>query len=105
MKKAILLIPALVLGGCFQDVSGNAKAGIFTPNPPFLKNLPQGDDSFSLGFREGCYNAIGQEGYGMMRMFDKPVNYDMASTEKLYVDGYRHGDRYCSAYVNKDMIL
>lgn len=104
MKSAVLVITMLVLGGCFQDLDANANPGLLTPRPMFLSNLPKGDDSFSIGFREGCYNFIGQNGYGMMRFFSRPENPDYEE-DKLYKDGYRNGDRYCSVYVNKNIDL
>lgn len=105
MKSAILVLVTVVLSGCFQNLDANANPGFLTPRPMFLSNLPKGDDSFSIGFREGCYNFIGQNGYGMMRFFDRPENPDFGENDKLYLDGYRSGDRYCSVYVNKNIDL
>jgi hypothetical protein len=105
IKHIILAIPLLSLVGCFQDIDANGNPGFLTPRPMFLSNLPRGDDSFSIGFREGCYNFIGQTGYGIMRMFDKPENAEIHQGDKLYLEGYRNGDRYCSVYVNKNMDL
>jgi hypothetical protein len=103
--RTIILLPILALGGCFQNIDTNGNPGIFTPHPLFLSNLPRGNDSFSKGFRQGCYNFIGQTGYGMMRMFDAPIDPNMEATDYLYWDGYSNGDRYCSVYVNKDINL
>ena len=105
MKNLILAITAITLSGCFQDISANGNPGLFTPRPMFLSGLPRGDDSYSTGFREGCYNFIGQTGYGAMRMFDKPVSQDVDASDRFYWDGYRSGDRYCSVYVNRNIDL
>ena len=105
MKNVILVIPMITLSGCFQDISSAAQPGLFTPRPMFLSNLPKGTDSFSVGFRQGCYNFIGQNGYGLMRMFDSPVDPNVDHNDNLYWEGYRHGDRYCGVYVNKDIDL
>lgn len=82
----------------------NANPGAFSPKPLFLSNLPQGDDSYSIGFRSGCYNFLGQVGYGLNRMYD--VSYDATYIgDRLYNQGYKNGDRYCSVFVNRDIIL
>ncbi len=101
----IFLFLTLILTGCFQDLSANSNAGIFTPTPIFLRNLPKGEDVFSKGFRDGCYNFVGQTGYGMLRMLDRPADPNISANDYLYWDGYRNGDRYCSVYVNKEIIL
>lgn len=105
MKITVLIAAMLIISGCFQDINAQSKPGLLTPRPMFLSGLPQGDDSFSTGFRDGCYNYIGQGGYGMMRMFDKPANPNVDAKDGLYWDGYRNGDRYCGVYVNRNIDL
>lgn len=105
MRSAVLIMSMLGLSGCFQDVDALSNPGLFTPRPIFLSGLPRGDDSFSIGFRAGCYNFIGQTGSGLMRMFDKPADPDVPADDALYWDGYRNGDRYCSVYVNNNIDL
>lgn len=95
----------LILSGCFQDLDAIGNPGFLTPEPIFLRNLPKGSDSFSQGFRDGCYNFVGQAGYGISRMFDKTPDPKFLKTDNLYWDGYNNGDRYCSVYVNKDINL
>ena len=96
---------ALTFAGC-DTVTADGKPGIFSPQAVFLRNLPQGDDNYSQGFRDGCYNAIGTNGYGLQRIFTKPHR----AANELYMDAlyrraYNDGDRHCSAYVNRDVIL
>lgn len=94
----------VVLSGC-QAIQRNSYSGGITPDPVFLRGLPQGQDSFSRGFRDGCYQFIGNAGYGMHRLFpDAAPAADMID-DKLYHTGYSHGDRYCSVYVMKETIL
>ena len=106
MKKTLFTLMILaVVTGC-TTLGPNGKLGFTSPNYLFLRNLPQGDDAYSVGFREGCYNFIGQVGYGMARFYDAAPSNDPAMiTDKLYKMGYMHGDRHCVVYANKGIIL
>lgn len=105
IKKIGVVASILTLCGCYQNIDAHGNAGLFTPTPILLRNLPKGEDDFSRGFRDACYNFIGQAGYGMSRLFDKSADPEFLKTDNLYWNGYRHGDRYCSVYVNKDINL
>jgi hypothetical protein len=107
MKRIFMTFLLLALGGCavtLLDPDGNP--GAFSPKPLFLKNLPQDDSNYSKGFRDGCYNFIGQTGDGFNRYYDRPARVDDNLLEDdLYQQGYSYGDRYCSVYVNNGIIL
>jgi len=107
MQKIIAaFILITLLSGCVTLLDKEGHEGAFSPTPLFLKDLPQGEDNYSMGFRDGCYNFIGQNGYGLARMYDRSINPDdELLVDKLYQQGYRHGDRYCGVYVNKKIIL
>ena len=105
MKHIILIVLTLVLCSCFQNLDAYGNPGLFTPRPLFLSNLPKGNDDFSRGFRDGCHNFVGQTGYGINRMFDRAPDPQFLQTDDLYWSGYTNGDRYCSVYVNKDIVL
>lgn len=107
MKKYLLIIALALLPACGVTLTDDlGKQGVFSPNPLFLGNIPQQDDHFSLGFRDGCYNFVGQNGRGLHRMYDRaPVISEEAYDNALYIEGYKHGDRYCGVFVNKDIIL
>ena len=100
-ELAITTITLITLSACSGSWNGTEK---FVPNPFLLKSLPQGNDSFSQGFRDGCYNFIGQMGYGIMRFHNVPVQVGYIY-DNLYRQGYEHGDRHCSVFVNKGTIL
>lgn len=102
----ILLSNLILLAGCVTTVSENGKTGSLSPIPMFLKNLPQDEDNYSQGFRDGCYNFVGQNGNGLLRMYEKsPRMTDGLYLDKLYRQGYADGDRYCGVFVNRDIIL
>jgi len=105
MKFIYLTLLTILLNACAISLDEYGRPGrMFYPKPLFLSNLPQGDDKYSQGFRDGCYNFIGQNGYGMARLYDRPIN-PIYITDDLYQEGYRHGDRYCGIYINKNIIL
>ncbi|MDB2415523.1 hypothetical protein N9W34_07100, partial [Rickettsiales bacterium] len=92
------------LSSCMTLLDNNGYRGALSPKPLFLDGIPDGEDDYSLGFRDGCYNFIGQNGYGFSRMYDRYANTSLIES-KLYQQGYRHGDRHCGTYVNKGIIL
>jgi hypothetical protein len=106
MKNFTLVVTLLMLllTGC-QAIQRNSFAGGITPDPFLMRGMPQGGDSFSQGFRDGCYQFIGNSGYGAHRLLpDASPAVDMVN-DPLYQTGYNHGDRYCSVYVMKGTIL
>lgn len=105
MKKSLKIITLTLLitsslSACI-NLDGSEK---YAPQPFQLRNLPEGNDSFSQGFRDGCYNFVGQMGFGAMRFYDAPVKVGFIY-DNLYRQGYEHGDRYCGVYVNKNTTL
>lgn len=103
----LALLANLTIQACaLPTLSENGKPSILAPKALFLKNLPQDEEPYSIGFRDGCYNMIGQTGFGFQRLFDKaPDARDDLFMDKFYQLGYTDGDRYCSVYVNQDIIL
>jgi hypothetical protein len=106
MKLMALITTILTLTSCVSLVDDEGHEGALSPRPMFLKNLPQDESPYSMGFRDGCYNFIGQNGYGVMRYYDRPANPDNDYiTNQLYQQGFKQGDRYCGVYVNRGIIL
>lgn len=105
LRIILFLLSLLAVSAC-DTVAANGKPGIFSPRALFLRGLPQGEDNYSQGFRDGCYNAIGNEGSGWQRIFSKPPRAaDELYMNAIYRRAYSDGDRYCSVYVNRDIIL
>lgn len=106
IRNIVMAAMITALSGCVTLTDDEGHEGAFSPTPLFLRNLPQTEDAYSVGFRDGCYNFIGQNGYGLQRLYDRPANPDNGFlTNPLYQEGYSHGDRYCGVYVNRDIIL
>lgn len=109
MKKKITTLTTLItvtaMTACGPLIGENTGPyGMFSPKPMLMRGLPQGDDAFSKGFRDGCYNFMGQNGYGLLRIYDIPPAPEYVNN-KLYKLGYIRGDRHCGVYVNKGITL
>ena len=106
MKQFLTLsILGLLLSNCSPfHTAEYGKIDRTKPHPFLLKDLPDGNDLFSHGFRDACNSLIGATGYGANRMFDGAPNPEFI-TEKHYMNGYSEGARYCSVYVNKWITL
>ncbi len=74
--------------------------GSYSPTPPLLRAIPEGNDSFSTGWRDGCNTYLGFVGEGVMRM--RPFTFDVNRSLKdpLYAAGYREGASLCTFYTN-----
>ncbi len=68
--------------------------------PPFLK-LPDGDDPYSTGFRDGCDSSFGIAAAGPVRT-SSDFSYDAnrGIEDKKYYDGYRMGSNYCLYFLD-----
>jgi len=112
MKKTILVIfMSFFLADCgfmtesyglFMDDEG--RRGLFTPRPFQMRGIPQGDDSYSRGFRDGCNISIGMIGSGLHRMDGFGYDPNRGIEDKDYYLGYRTGDFYCAYYLDSDPI-
>lgn len=99
-----LLVLGITLTSCSAYRNKDDQNVYLAPTPPLLRGLPQGDDAFSKGFREGCYHTVGQAGYGLQRFYDRPQDPELV-TDVIYTQGYTEGDRFCGVYVNNNIIL
>ncbi len=84
----------------------NGKASALAPQPLYLAGVPSSDDNYSQGYRDGCYNAFGNNGFGLIRLHNNyPRTSDDLYMNSMYRRGYKDGDRQCSVYVNNEVIL
>ena len=97
---ALLLGQLTACGGLFMDEKG--RWGLLTPRPHQLSNIPDGDDSFSQGFRDGCNTAVGIIGTGLLRSHASTYDVDRALEDDEYYKGYREGSTYCTYYMDTD---
>jgi hypothetical protein len=105
-QVVFIFASVILLSACYNIVGQVDKGHAFSPRPLLLRGLPQDSSDYSQGFRDGCYQFIGVNGLGVLRMYQRPIapeNIDQ--NHPLYQQGYQHGDRYCGVYVNKGVIL
>jgi hypothetical protein len=103
MKKIIVLL-SLLASACSYNHDGINTSYSVLPKPALLRHIPQGADSFSSGFRHGCYSALGHSGYGLVRIYDKTPDINEFAN-KIYTVGYKEGDTYCGTFVNQGTVL
>lgn len=77
---------------------------MFTMRPAHLGKMPQGDDSYSQGVRDGCNTAISVVGAGPMQSGYEDTYYDFDKTisDPEYYKGRTVGFNYCTYYQDPD---
>ena len=75
---------------------------MWTPEPMGMSGLPDGDDSYSQGFRDGCNVSLGIVGSGMLRAHGFAYDVNRGIEDRKYYRGYRLGNNYCMYYVDRD---
>ncbi len=74
----------------------------WTPEPAFLDGIPEGDDSYSQGFRDGCNTFTGFVASGFPRGHDFAYDAERGIKDRDYYVGYRIGSDYCTYYSDYD---
>lgn len=95
-----------IVSGCFFDEEKyRARGGHlspWTPRPAFL-SMPDGDDSYSQGFRDGCTTYLGAAGASGLRMaHGYAYDANRGIEDRDYYIGYRMGVDHCTYYVDID---
>lgn len=109
MRNALLLL--LILGavsGCMPNLSmrnfTGVKAvpvtmgqdGVFTSRRAYIRGLPTGNDSYSVGFRDGCQTILGIVGAGTLRLLPERIDAERMVHDKMYLRGWHDGDGHCN---------
>jgi hypothetical protein len=105
MKKIVLTLMVLtMLPGCavFRQDYGldGGRNSFWDPSSLFMSNMPQGDDDYSQGFRDGCNTAMGNTGSGYLRSHGFAYDVHRGLEDADYYRGYKIGNNYCTYYVN-----
>lgn len=109
-----IFLASLVLSACSTFTNEDGSWNAMTPRPLFLRNIPEEDDSFSQGFRDGCNDSMGLSGYGGLRFHEirwgdsitNPIKYEYnynairAMEDDQYSLGFGHGFSYCGVAAN-----
>ncbi len=118
--KSLLLITLLAsnISGCSLTDHSTGKHHALTPTPPFASDIPQGDDSYSIGFRSGCNDSVGLAGFGAQQFHDPHAagifrstpskgegtgyyyDFERALNDPDYNMGYDDGKNHCGYAAN-----
>lgn len=69
----------------------------------FLYGVPEGNDSFSQGWRDGCDTSLATVGTGSLRLVEEKINRNTVrrmTTDELYDKGFNVGSGYCTNFLD-----
>lgn len=105
-KLLMVFLCLAALTSCWKvDLKENfGREGMMTPRPHRMGQMPQGDDPYSQGVRDGCNTAIGVLGTGPITTMYDDIYYDFDKTvnDSDYYKGRTLGFNYCSYYQDPD---
>ena len=103
----VLLGTGILLAGCeglsLKQPIDQTQDTIFRPNRLLLRNLPQGQDSYSQGFRDGCETYLGIVGAGALRLLPEHVDGWRLTEDRVYARAFADGGTYCTFYLDWDI--
>lgn len=78
--------------------------GTFTPAPMYFEGMPEGDDEYSQGFRDGCNTAFRTVGTGLLSVMydDTYYDFDKILDSDDYYKGMSLGMSYCTNHLDTD---
>lgn len=93
----VLLLPTGCISRNFTGVkSVPVTTDQWIPRRAYVRGLPTGDDSYSVGFRNGCQTAFGLVGAGVMRLLPEKIDADKLVNDKMYLRGWHDGLGHCN---------
>lgn len=76
------------------------KFGTMSPMPQLLRDIPEGTDSFSEGWRDGCNTYVGFVGSGLVQLRGFTYDINRSLQDKQYASGFREGANICMYYTD-----
>lgn len=107
LKYLLLLVTINTLSGCYNPMDDSdygitkGKHHFWTPAPPWLR-IPEGDDSYSQGVRDGCNTFLETVGETGLKMHNFAYDVNRGIEDRDYYIGFRMGMDYCTYYVDVD---
>ena len=105
-KILVLSLAVISISSCMKNDLKKyyGRPGTFTMQPPYMGQMPNGDDSYSQGMRDGCNTSVPILGAGPMASMYESSYYDpnRAVEDKDYAKGFDLGFNYCSYYQDVD---
>ncbi len=107
-KIAVIAVAGLLLSACGGKFSIRNFTGVkavpvtmerttsLVPRRAYIRGLPTGDDSYSVGFRDGCQTILGITGSGTLRLLSERIDAERMVSDSMYVRGWHDGDGYCN---------
>ena len=92
----------MLLVGCADTYQSYGRHTTWTPTDIFMDNIPDGHDSYSQGFRDGCNTAYGNIGSGLLQSHAVGLDPNRGIEDQEYYLGYRMGYNYCTYYLDPD---
>lgn len=101
MKKFAFLFLLVFLMGCSSDprtplIALPGAEETMGPTNMFLRNLPQGNDSYSVGFRDGCNTYMGIIGTSVLQFKEFRQDNARMIEDQMYATGYEDGRNHCT---------
>ena len=97
---ALTLLPACSSLPDMSEIYAPTKFGTLSPMPMQMRNIPEGQDSFSVGWRDGCNSYLGFAGSGLVQMRDFTYDINRSLQDKPYASGFREGASLCMYYTD-----
>lgn len=98
---SVLIACAMMVSSCASDLKEYfGRHGPFTPAPFLIGDMPDGDDDYSQGFRDGCNTSHSIIGTALMSATYDDIYYDVEKSIKSdeYYKGRTIGHNYCNYY-------
>lgn len=106
LKFFIAIICLVSTASCWKNdlTEYFGRHGMMTPAPYRLEGIPQGDDSYSQGFRDGCNTAMSVIGSGMLNSMyeDSYIDANRVVEDENYNQGKTLGFNYCTYHLDVD---
>lgn len=83
-----------------SEMVSPTKFSTFSPMPFYLRDIPDGKDSFSVGWRDGCNTYMGFAGSGLVQMRGFTYDIERSLKDKQYAAGFREGANLCLYYTD-----
>ena len=104
-KTCSTFAAVMILSGCaimpdVSQITSPREFGYSSPMPQFLRNIPEGQDSFSVGWRDGCNTYLGFTGSGFVQMRGFTYDINRSLKDKQYTSGFREGANLCMYYTD-----
>ncbi len=98
MMAALVMTLAACSGPEWAEFYKPRGFGTMAPVPMGMRNVPDGQDSFSVGWRDGCNTYLGFTGSGLVQMRGFSYDINRSLQDRMYATGFREGASLCMYY-------